>query len=453
VGNPRETKGYYFYNKVEGNVFVTRNGVFLEKEFLPKEVSGSKVQLEEIQKTPENVSAPTNPVQEVQDVVPPDVEAPAPHRSIRAHRVAEKFTLLTTEQRDILLLDNDESMTYTEAMMGPDSEKWLGAMESEIESMHDNQVWNLVDPIDGVRPIICKWGFKKNTDKDGNVHIYKARLVAKDFKQIHGIDYDRTFSLIVMLKSVQILLAIVAYFDYEILHMDVKTTFFNGNLTEHVYMTQPEDCGDTKHAGKICKLQKFIYGLKQASQSCNLRFDEVIKSFGFIKNVKESCVYKKVSESTFVFLVLYLNDILLIGNDIPMLEVVKSSLRKSFSMKDLGEATYILDIKIYRDNSKRVIGLSQDAYINKILNRFNMQDSKKCFLPMSHGIKLSKNQCLLTPDEQERMRVIPYASAIGPIIYTILCTLPDVSYALSVMSRYQSNYGEPHWIIVKNILK
>jgi hypothetical protein len=89
-------------------------------------------------------------------------------------------------------------------------------MESEIESMHDNQVWNLADPIDGVRPISCKWVFKKKTDKDGNVHIYKARLVAKDFKQINGIDYDKTFLPITMLESVQILLAIVAYFDYEI---------------------------------------------------------------------------------------------------------------------------------------------------------------------------------------------------------------------------------------------
>jgi hypothetical protein len=216
VGYLSETKGYYFYNKVEGKVFVAHNGVFIEKEFLSKGVSGSNVQLEEIQETSKNVSAPTDPIQEVQDVIPPDVEAPAPHRSIRACRATKKFTLLTMEQHDILLLDNDKPIPYTEAMMGSDYEKWLGAVESKIESMHDNQVWNLVDPIDGVRPISCKWVFKKKTDKDGNVHIYKARLVAKDFKQINGIDYDKTFLPITMLESVQILLAIVAYFDYEL---------------------------------------------------------------------------------------------------------------------------------------------------------------------------------------------------------------------------------------------
>jgi hypothetical protein len=203
-------------------------------------------------------------------------------------------------------------------MMSPDSEKWPGAMRSEIESMGDNQVWNLVDPPDGVKTIECKWVYKKKTDMDGNVHIYKARLVAKGFRQVQGVDYDETFSPVAMLKSVRIILAIAAYFDYEIWQMDVKTAFLNGNLSEDVYMTQPEGFVDPKNASKICKLQKSIYGLKQASRSWNIRFDEVVKGFGFIKN-EEPCVYKRVSRSALVFLVLYVDDILLIGNDVPML--------------------------------------------------------------------------------------------------------------------------------------
>jgi hypothetical protein len=128
--------------------------------------------------------------------------------------------------------------------------------------------------------------------------------------------------------------------------------------------------------------------------------------------------------------------ILLIENDISMLEAIKSSLRKSFSMKDLGEVVYILGIKIYRDRSNGLIELSQDAYIENILNRFNMEDSKKDFLPMSHGITLSKKQCHLAPDKQERMSVIPYASDIRSIMYGMLCTCLDVSDALSATSRY-----------------
>ncbi|WVZ75888.1 hypothetical protein U9M48_023908 [Paspalum notatum var. saurae] len=348
---------------------------------------------------------------------------------------------LTMGRHDVLLLDNDEPKTYKEAVMGPDSEKWLEAMRSELKSMAENQVWNLVEPLDQVRPIECKWVFKKKIDADGNVHIYKARLVAKVFRQIQGVDYDETFSLVAMLKSIRILLAIAAYHDYEVWQMDVKMAFLNGNLSEDVYMTQPDGFVNPQNAGKLCKLLKSIYGLKQASRSWNLRFDKVVKGFGFIKNVEEPCVYKKV------------DDILLIGNDIPMLEAVKDSLRKSFSMKDFGEAAYILGIKIYRDRSKRLIGLSQSTYIDKVLKRFNMHDSKKDFLPMSPGTILSKTRCPSTTDEQKRMSEIPYASAIGSIMYAMICTRPDVSFALSVTSRYQSCPGEGHWIVVKNILK
>jgi hypothetical protein len=148
----------------------------------------------------------------------------------------------------------------------------------------------------------------------------------------------------------------------------------------------------------------------------------VVKGFSFIKNLEEPCVYKKVSRSAVVFLVLFVDDIFLIGNDIPMIEAIKSTLRKCLLMKDLGEPAYILGIKIYRDRSKRLIGLSQDAYIDKIWNRFNMQDSKKGFLSMSHVITLSKKQCPTDPDEQERMRSIPYALTIGSIMYSMICT-------------------------------
>jgi hypothetical protein len=132
VGYPRETKGYYFYNEAEGKVFVARNGVFLEKEFLSKGLSGSKVQLKEIQETLETISAPTEDPQDVQDVAQTVVEAPAPRRSIRARRTTDKLNLLIMEERHILLMENDEPMTYTEAMKGPNSDKWLEAIESEF---------------------------------------------------------------------------------------------------------------------------------------------------------------------------------------------------------------------------------------------------------------------------------------------------------------------------------
>src|SRR6185503_13472269 len=126
-------------------------------------------------------------------------------------------------------------------MVDPDSEKWQEAMKSEIDSMKENQVWNLIDPPDGVKTIECKCIYKKKKDMDGNVHIHKARLVAKGFRQVQGVDYEETFLPVAMVKSIWIILAIASYFDYEIWHMDVKIAFLNGNLTEDMYMMQPED--------------------------------------------------------------------------------------------------------------------------------------------------------------------------------------------------------------------
>ena len=217
-------------------------------------------------------------------------------------------------------------------MSSPDSEKWLEAMKSEMQSMYDNQVWTLIDPPEGIKTIGCKWIFKKKTDMDGKVHTFKARLVAKGFKQTLGVDYDETFSPVAMLKSIRILMAIAAYYNYEIWQMDVKTAFLNGNLLEDVYMTQPEGFAHLENSRKVCKLQRSIYGLKQASRSWNLRFDEAVKEFGFIKNEDEPCVYKKVSGNVLMFLVLYVDDILLIGNDIPTLQKTKTWSGNCFSM-------------------------------------------------------------------------------------------------------------------------
>src|SRR3954464_7999686 len=133
-------------------------------------------------------------------------------------------------------------------MMSPNSTEWLQAMKSKMESMYENQVWDLVIPPEGVKPIEYKWIFKRKTDADGNVTVHKARLVAKGFRPVQGIDYDETFSPVVMLKSVQIMLAIAAFYDYEIWQMDVKTAVLNGFLEEELYMMQPEGFIDPKGA-------------------------------------------------------------------------------------------------------------------------------------------------------------------------------------------------------------
>ena len=132
---------------------------------------------------------------------------------------------------------------YEEAMMSPDSTKWLEAMKSKIGSMYENKVWTLVDLPNDRRAIEIKWIFKRKTDADSSVTIYKARLVKK------GFDYDEIFSLVAMLKSVRIMLAIAAF--YEIWQMDVKTAFLNGFLKEELYMMQPKGFVNPKGTNKI----------------------------------------------------------------------------------------------------------------------------------------------------------------------------------------------------------
>ena len=161
-----------------------------------------------------------------------------------------------------------------------------------------------------------------------------------------------------MIKSIRILLAIAAHMDYEIWQMNVKIAFLNGSLDETIYMVQLEGFIAKGQEKKVRKLQKSIYGLKQASRSWNIKFDQSIKSFGFIQCPDELCVYKRRSENVVVFLMLYVDDILLIGNDVGTLSSVKVWLSKQFNMKEFGEASHILGIKIMRDRQKRMLGLS-----------------------------------------------------------------------------------------------
>ena len=218
-----------------------------------------------------------------------------------------------------------------------------------MECMYSNLVWTLVEAPKGVKPIGRKWIYKKKRGPDGKVETFKARLVAKGYTQKEGIDYEKTFSPVAIFKSIWILLTIAAKLDYEIWEMDVKTAFLNGNLEEDIYMRQPEGFIAKGQEHMVCKLQRSIYGLKQASRSWNIRFDQAIKIFGFDKNPDEPCVYKRIQGVTVIFLVLYVDDIFLIENDVEVLLDVKDWLKNQFEMKDLGEANYILGIKILRD--------------------------------------------------------------------------------------------------------
>ncbi|KAL0444717.1 UNVERIFIED_CONTAM: hypothetical protein Slati_2194400 [Sesamum latifolium] len=186
-------------------------------------------------------------------------------------------------------LDNDPRI-YGEAMPDIDLDKCLEAMKSEMDSMGSNQVWTLVDPPKGVRPVGYKWVYKHKLGANGEVTTFKVRFVAKGYTQRPGVNFEETYLPVAMAKSIRILLAIAAWYDYKIWQMDMKIAFLNGFIEKEIFMDQPKGFIYVGEEQKVCHLQRSIYGLKQAFRSWNTRFDEVIWDYDFIKNEHDPCI-------------------------------------------------------------------------------------------------------------------------------------------------------------------
>jgi Reverse transcriptase (RNA-dependent DNA polymerase) len=282
---------------------------------------------------------------------------------------------------------------------------------------------------------------------------YKVRLVTKEFIQKEGIDFTETFSHVSTKDYFRIIMALVAHFDLELHQMDVKTAFLNGDIDECIYMSQPPNYESDDSKQMVCKLKKSIYGLKQASRRWYFKFHQVIISFGFEPNLVDECIYHKFSGSKFIFLVLYVDDILFASNDKNMMHETKKFLFKYFDMKDLGEASYVLGLKIHRDRNKGILGFSQQTYIDKVLKRYGMKNCKPGNTPVAKGDKFSLDQCPKTELEKSEMHQIPYASLIGNLMYVQVCTRPDIAYITGMLGRYLSNPGMNHWKAAKRVLR
>ena len=226
--------------------------------------------------------------------------------------------------------------------------------------------------------------------------------------------------------------------------MDVKTIFLNGDLEENIYMSQPKGFAMEGKERMGCHLKKSIYGLKQASRQWYLKFDQTIRNFGFKENVEDNCVYTKFKNGKFIFLVLYVDNILLASSDVSLLLETKKFLSSKFDMKDLDEASFVLGIEIHRDRSKGVLGLSQKAYIEKILKKFNMHKYSPSPALIVKGDRYGDFQCPRNQYEIDQMKTVPYASAVGSLQYAQVCTRPDLTFVTGLLGRFQSNSGTEH---------
>jgi hypothetical protein len=168
---------------------------------------------------------------------------------------------------------------------------------------------------------------------------------------------------------------------------------------------------------------------------------------------EDHCAYLTCSNNSFIILSLYVDDILIAGNTKEMIDTTKKWLSSNFEMKDMGEASYILGVKIIRDRAKRLLGLTQETYIKKMLERYHMQDCKPMDTHVDKSLSLSCDMCPNTLEEKEKISRVPYASVVGSLMYAMICTHPVICYVVRLVSQYQSNPGQKHWMTVKRILR
>jgi hypothetical protein len=326
---------------------------------------------------------------------------------------------------------DDTPKTIEEAYSSLDANLWKEAVQSEMDSIMSNGTWEVVDRPYGCRPVGCKWVFKKKLRPDGTIEKYKARLVAKGYTQKEEEDYFDTYSPVAHLTTIQVLLSLATSHGLFVHQTDVKTAFLNGELEEEIYMDRHDGFIAKGQEGKVCKLLKSLYGLKQPKQ-WHEKFDKTLTSASFVVNEADKCVYYRFGGGEGVILCLYVDDILIFGNNENVIKEVKDFLSNNFEMKDLGVADVILNIKLHREEGNGGISLVQNHYVEKVLSRFGYSECSPAPTPYDPSVSLRKNRRIA----RDQLR---YSQIIGSLMYLASTTRPDISYAVRKLSRFVSN--------------
>ena len=338
-----------------------------------------------------------------------------------------------------------EPTTYKEAIHSSDSNKWKQVMDEEMELLRINGTWELVPKPKNQQLVECKWLYKlKEGMSISEPFRFKARLVAKRFTQRKGIDYNEIFSPVVKFKTIRLMLAIVVQFNLELEQLDVKTAFLHGDLEEKIYMSQPAGYVDSINPNHVCLLKKSLYGLKQSPRQWYKRFDNFVIDIGFVRSKFDSCCYMLFSDSIPVYLLLYVDDMLLISKSKPKIDELKRILSSEFDMKDLGKAKKILGMFIERNRDNGSLKIHQSSYLLKTVSKFGVSNAKLVSVPLAGHFILSKSQCPKSESEWLQMENVPYTNAIGTVMYSMISTIPDLAYSISLLSRYMSNPGKEH---------
>ncbi|KAH9698769.1 hypothetical protein KPL71_024127 [Citrus sinensis] len=461
LGYPDGVKGYRLWNLTAHKIVISRDVIFVEDQLQRKDEDDSTVKEKSetvpvyVKNNPED-SDSSEAALEHEEQEPVESEAQEIRRSTRERRPPTWHSEYVTEINVAycLLTEDGEPSTFHEALNSSDVALWMTAIHEEIKALHKNKTWELVPLPRGRKAIINKWVYKIKRDGNDQVERYRSRLVVKGYAQKEGIDFNEIFSPVVRLTTVRIVLATCATFDLHLEQLDVKTAFLHGELKEEIYMLQPEGFAETGKENLVCRLNKSLYDLKQAPRCWYKRFDSFIMSLGYNRLSSDHCVYyKRFKDNDFIILLLYMDDMLVAGPNKDRIQELKAQLAREFEMKDLGPANKILGIQIYRNRNNRKIWLSQKNYLKTILRRFNMQDCKSISTPLPVNFKLSSSMCPSNEAERKEMSRVLYASAVGSLMFAMICTRPDIAQAVGAVSRYMANPGGEHWITVKRILR
>lgn len=263
-------------------------------------------------------------------------------------------------------------------------------MEEEIQDIKKNDTWELDSLPSGNQVIGVKWVYKVKKNSKGEVERYKARLVVKGYKQKHGIDYEEVFAPVARLETIRLLLSLAAQNQWKIHQMDVKSAFLNGYLEEEVYIEQPPGFVIEGYEDKVLRLKKALYGLKQAPRAWNSRLDKYFKENGFTRCIHEYALYVKKEHEDLLFFYVYVDDLIVIGNNQMMFDGFKKAMAQEFEMSDMGLMSYYLGIEVKQ--MKDGIVISQEAYTKEVLKKFKMLDCNPVNTPMECGVKTFKTR-------------------------------------------------------------
>ncbi|GIL57256.1 hypothetical protein Vafri_12510 [Volvox africanus] len=340
-----------------------------------------------------------------------------------------------------------EPNTYAEAMTSMQAEEWHRAMDDEIEAQLANGTWELAKPPPGAKLLPCRWVYKVKHNADGSVERFKARLVAKGYEQRAGIDYGELFAPTSRFASLRALLAVAAAKKMIVHQMDVSTAFLNGELEEELWMQQPPGY-ESQDKTLACRLQKSIYGLKQAPRCWYDKLSEDLAKFGLLPTQADPALFVKMDENGRVYALVHVDDLIIASDSKALVMAVKQAIGACFKVRDLGEAKMYLGMEIRRPSQEEII-LSQQHYIEQLLERHSMTDAKPRSTPLPPGTKvLPAGESDIVLEDPT-----PYRKLVGELNYLATSTRPDISQALSFLARFMATPMKGHLNLALGVLR